>query len=98
MDVIKTIKKFELGFLVMTRAVALRRENKDFDKFVINSIARYVQCDWGDTCDVDKKTNDYAVKNNERILAVYKYNDATTIWIITECDRSVTTILFPSEY
>lgn len=89
--------KFELGSLVTTREVALRRENKDFDKFVMDSIARYTQCDWGDTCDEDKKTNDYAVKNNERILAVYKCND-TTIWIITEWDRSVTTVLFPSEY
>lgn len=33
----------------------------------------------GDTCDEDKMTNDYAVKNNDRILAVYKYNDTTTI-------------------
>lgn len=89
--------KFELGFLVMTREVALRRENKDFDKFVNDSIARYAQCDWGDTCDEDKKTNDAAIKDNDRILAVYKYEN-TTIWIITECDRSVTTILFPSEY
>ena len=90
--------KFELGLLVMTREVTLRRENKDFDKFVNDSVARYTQCDWGDTCDEDKITNDYAVKNNERILAVYKHNDTTTIWIITEWDRSVTTVLFPSEY
>lgn len=90
--------RFELGFLVMTREVALRRENKDFDKFINDSIARYAQCDWGDTCDEDKMTNDYAVKNNDRILAVYKYNDTTTIWIITEWNRSVTTVLFPSEY
>lgn len=42
-------------------------------------------------------TKGAAIKDNDRILAVYKYEN-TTIWIITECDRSVTTILFPSEY
>lgn len=44
-----------------------------------------------------ERLEDAAIKDNDRILAVYKYEN-TTIWIITECDRSVTTILFPSEY
>lgn len=91
--------KFELGRVVITKGAAERLENDDeFYAFVEESLARYTQGDWGDTCDEDKKTNDYAVKNNDRILAVYKYNDTTTIWIITEWDRSVTTVLFPSEY
>lgn len=91
--------KFELGRVVITKGAAERLENDDeFYAFVEESLARYTQGDWGDTCDEDKKTNDAAIKDNDRILAVYKYNDTTTIWIITECDRSVTTILFPSEY
>ena len=91
--------KFELGRVVITKSAAERLENDDeFYAFVEESLARYTHGDWGDTCDEDKKTNDAAIKDNDRILAVYKYNDTTTIWIITECDRSVTTILFPSEY
>lgn len=90
--------KFELGRVVITKGAAERLENDDeFYAFVEESLARYTQGDWGDTCDEDKKTNDAAIKDNDRILAVYKYEN-TTIWIITECDRSVTTILFPSEY
>lgn len=58
---------------------------------------KYVNCDWGDTCEKDAKSNDYAVNHGERILAVYKMG-ARTIWIITEWDRSATTILFPEEY
>lgn len=42
-------------------------------------------------------SNNEAVKNGERILAAYMYGD-TKIWIITEWDRSATTILFPEEY
>lgn len=93
-----TDTKFNLGFITLTREVALRKENKKFYDFLNNSLIRYSQCDWGDTCDEDKKANDNAVKNNERILAVYKYDNNITIWIITEWDRSVTTILFPREY
>lgn len=58
---------------------------------------RYVVGDWGDTCEEDAKFNDISVDQGERILAVYKRGD-WTIWIITEWDRSCTTILFPEEY
>lgn len=71
-----------------------------FASFVYQSFERYILCDWGDTCEEDKQSNEYAVKHGERILA--KYKDAShadwRIWIITEWDRSVTTILFPDEY
>ena len=92
--------KFELGQTVVTAAVDARmKEDKGFDVFVKGSLGRYVKCDWGDTCEEDKQTNEDALRNGERLLAVYtrkKTNE--TIWIITEWDRSVTTILFPSEY
>ena len=53
----------------------------------------------GNTCPDDTKMNDEAVKNgDDRILAVYEDKKYGKIWIITEWDRSVTTILFPSEY
>lgn len=76
------------------------RDSSDFYCFVMESLySKYVHGDWGDTCKEDKKVNDDAVKNGERILAVYRDpNTEKTIWIITEWDRSATTILFPYEY
>lgn len=91
--------KFPLGQLLVTAGVDQKtKEDKGFYIFVSTSLGRYTQCDWGDTCKEDKKLNDNAVKSgDDRILAVYKYYDIT-IWIITERDRSATTILFPEEY
>lgn len=87
---------FEMGQLVVTRGVKTRIDNDvDFANFVIDSFfAKYCQGDWGDLCNEDKKMNDRAVKHNDdRIVA--SYND---IYIITEYDRSYTTILLKSEY
>lgn len=94
--------KFELGRLVATAGVYERTQmNPDFGEFVSDCLKRYVACDWGDLCSDDANQNDEAVKNGEdRILVSYPHtaNSDWKIWIITEWDRSVTTILFPSEY
>ena len=96
------MSKFELGQTVMTRGVAdALSENPDFMGFVIESLERYKGCDWGEMADEDKALNVAAVKNgDDRILAAYKNSvpKAWKIWIITEWDRSYTTILFPDEY
>lgn len=73
-------------------------ESKNFTKFVLESVMRYQNGDWGDLDDSDKKMNDMAVKNgDDRILARYVF-EGEPIYIITEWDRSATTILFASEY
>ena len=78
----------------------LQEENCEFAVFVDICFNRYIHGDWGDVCFEDWQSNDMAVKCGERIHA--SYNDADhpewRIWIITEWDRSVTTILFPDEY
>ena len=91
--------RFCTGDLVATRSVSNRME-KDaaFNEFVSFSYRRYISCDWGDSCKEDKESNDEAVRNGERIHAVYKFDKTTTLWIITEWDRSVTTLLFPEDY
>ena len=87
-----------MGRLCATRGVAtLMEESAEFLAFVHASLDRYIRCDWGDTCGEDWEQNDSAVKDGERILAVYE-NAEWRIWIITEWDRSVTTVLFPEEY
>jgi len=76
--------------------------SESFKKFVSDSLVRHSNGDWGDTCKADAKLNDDALESGEdRLLSVYKFEEPgyeNKIWIITEWDRSVTTILFPSEY
>ena len=90
--------KFKIGMLVCTNSVAMtRKENPQFASDVSKCLERYLKCDWGDTCKEDSKMNHDAIKNNNRIVAKYKTCEGD-IFIITEWDRSVTTILFPDEY
>lgn len=90
--------KFELGEVVVTKGVYEKMQKDcNFDAFVKTSLGRYSLCDWGDTCKDDIWLNEQAMENNERILAAYEKSN-NTIWIITEADRSVTTVLFPDEY
>ena len=92
--------KFEIGELVFTKGVSNAAvEDEAFDIFVNYCLKRYLQCDWGDTCDEDKVQNNESVLAGERILASYIYpKTKEKIWIITEWDRSATTVLFPEEY
>lgn len=62
-------------------------------------LARHARGDWGDLCEEDKGANDTAYRCGEgRILSSYKTKTGEKIWIITEADRSATTILLPEEY
>ena len=96
----------ELGKVVVTAGVDREMKNSaKFHVFVANCLfRRYLQEDWGEMCIEDKAMNDSAVKNgDDRIFASYNIPEELSdvgdkIWIITEWDRSVTTILFPEEY
>ncbi|MBI2851973.1 MAG: hypothetical protein HYX84_02550 [Chloroflexi bacterium] len=96
--------KFNPGQLVWTRGVSdLVADNAEFARFAAGSLKRHLSGDWGDVDAEDKRTNDAALNQGMRILSAY--NDKrfsghgiSTIWIITEADRSATTILFPDEY
>lgn len=96
----KIMKKFKLGQLLVTAGVDRRmKADVRFKEFVINSLGCYATCDWGNTCEEDAKANNDAVENGERVFAIYIHKETDTkIWIITEWDRSVTTVLFPEEY
>ena len=61
-------------------------------------LGRHAQCDWGDVSDVDWRLNDEALERGERLLSAYRTPTDERIWIITEADRSATTILMPDEY
>lgn len=91
-------QSFELGQIVMTRSIAEKvSKNTKFHMEVIDAMLRYAEKDWGIVSQNDKQANDWGLENGDRILAAYETCEGD-IWIITEWDRSVTTILFPSEY
>lgn len=89
------------GQLCATRGVANRIVEDDaFEQFVYASLGRYIVGDWGEMPEEDKAMNDQAVSEGGRIFGAYrdtKHSD-WRIWIITEADGSVTTVLFPDEY
>lgn len=90
--------RFKTGQTVMTMGVADRvADDPRFAQFCLQSMARHANGDWGDLCDSDKEENDKALISGGRLFSAYKFAD-TQIWIITEADRSATTILFPEEY
>jgi hypothetical protein len=91
--------KFPLGTLIMTRGVN-DKASKDikFAKFITDSLKRHAKGDWGDLTQEDKNENELSLKAGFRLLSAYQREGLPKIWIITEADRSATTILFPEEY
>ncbi len=89
----------QLGRLVWTRGVNEKMtEVAKFAEFVLDCLKRHAAGDWGDLGEEDKKANDAALKDGSRLLSAYEKPGLPKIWIITEWDRSVTTVLFPEEY
>lgn len=86
---------FRLGQLLITPGAS----DAMIDDDPMAYIARHSRGDWGVLCDSDKRANDQALKDGTRLLSAYVLrNGSTRIWIITEADRSATTILLPDEY
>ena len=104
--------KFESGRVCTGPRVARdMASNNAFMDFVYASFRRHMQCDWGEVFDNIKKQNDRMVKCGGPLLSVYKRSqvpdktfisqfeyDLPELWILTEPDRSATTVLYPDEY
>ena len=60
-------------------------------------LARHATGEWGELCAFDRRQNEVALRTGERVLSSYPVGERK-VWIITEADRSVTTILLPEEY
>ena len=90
---------FNPGQIVMTYGVSeLYEVNTDFALFVVTCMARHARGDWGTVDAEDKAENDLSVTRHLRLLSAYESPLHPKLWIITEADRSSTTVLFPSEY
>jgi hypothetical protein len=87
---------FPLGNVYLTVGAqdALKESNELPNEF----LAQHQMGEWGIVCQDDWKENDFSVKNGFRILSAYNTKQGEKIWIITESDRSATTVLLPSEY
>lgn len=90
--------KFPLGRVVMTANAAWRLGTFEHDIEVMQALRRHARGDWGDLCEADRRENELALKKGYRLLSAYHAKDGTEFWIITEADRSVTTVLLPDDY
>ena len=61
-------------------------------------LARHARGDWGELDEHDRQENELSLVHGFRLLSAYSLSNGTRIWIITEADRSATTLLLPSEY
>jgi len=87
---------FNLGQLVATPGAlaALAKAGQT----PLDFLSRHVCGDWGDIDKDDGKENELGLKRGFRLLSSYQTNADVRVWVITEADRSVTTVLLPEEY
>lgn len=91
-----TRPRFALGRVVATPGALAELEELGVSPATL--LSRHQSGDWGDVCDEDRAENELALGRQLRIFSVYQITDEITIWIITEADRSATTILLPADY
>ena len=85
---------FELGQTVITPTALHSLDASD----VYHALRRHASCDWGECSPDDWQANDLALQDESRILSVYRDSHGVKFWIITEADRSATTVLLPEDY
>jgi hypothetical protein len=90
------LSRFALGRVVGTPGALRALEEANQNPFEF--LARHQAGDWGEICEQDKRENEFSVLNGFRILSAYRTRNDVKIWVITEADRSATTLLLPEEY
>jgi hypothetical protein len=88
--------KFALGQVVATQGALSALE--EARQGPLDFVARHASGDWGDVCEEDRAENEFSLKNGLRLLSVYRTDKGEKLYVITEWDRSVTTVLLPEEY
>ena len=90
------LARFPLGRIVATPGAlrALEQTGETPSLF----LKRHVTGDWGEVDEEDCRENEFSVVQGCRLLSAYTLSNGTKLWIITEADRSATTLLLPSEY
>ena len=96
MNTLPTTSLFSPGQIVATPGALalLERLQMSPTEFLL----RHLRGDWGDLCQEDRQANDAALRDGDRLFSSYQVTPTLKLWIITEGDRSVTTLLLPDEY
>ena len=89
-----TNPRFPLGELLIT---ANANDQLRPDQ-IATALSRHAQGDWGDLCEDDRRQNEDALRLGSRLFSSFRSLADVTFWIITEADRSVTTVLLPNDY
>ena len=91
-----TIRHFALGqtFITPGAEEALQIAGQTAIEF----LRRHMSCDWGELSEDDVRENELSLEQGFRLLSNYQTGKGQQLWIITEADRSATTVLLPSEY
>ena len=92
----QTQSKFPLGRIVATPGAlaALQAAGQQLHEFLV----RHMSGDWGVLSEEDRQENELSVREGFRILSAYHTRLGEKFWVITEADRSVSTLLLPQEY
>ena len=87
---------FSLGQVVATPGAlaALEKAGQGPQDF----LSRHVRGEWGDLCEEDRRENAFSLERGFRLLSSYRTLAGSQLYVITEADRSVTTLLLPEEY
>jgi hypothetical protein len=88
------IALFRLGRMVATPNALAHLAQAD----ILDAIKRHQAGDWGELDEHDRQANDRALKDGTRLLSVYHSANGIRFWVITEADRSATTLLMPEDY
>jgi hypothetical protein len=89
-----TAVSFPLGRMLATPNALAHLTQADISQ----ALLRHSSGDWGDVGAEDRAANDQALRDGTRLLSVYHGQSGTKFWIITEADRSATTVLLPEDY
>ena len=95
MNHLPTIPLFSAGQIATPGALRLLDQA---NKSALEFLSRHLRGDWGDLCQEEKTENELSLKYGFRLMSSYELTNTEKLWIITEADRSVTTLLLPSEY
>jgi hypothetical protein len=86
--------KFKLGRIVSTAHALEQLTQAD----ILLGIKRHQAGDWGDASKDDRKKNNLSLEKGFRLWSVYHTTTGVKFWIITEANRSATTVLLPGDY
>ena len=91
---VDSIAKFRLGKIVSTSNALSQLTQED----ILMGLKRHQGGDWGDVTEDDRQANDRAIIEGTRLFSVYHAQSGIKFWLITEADRSATTVLLPEDY